>query len=222
MARMPVAKRRELLLEAAFRVISRHGVDGATTRAICAEAQMTLSTFHYVFDSRDDLLAALVQRGTDSELAVIAASLTDATADRPSGADGLRNILRESLFGYLDGVIADPEREQAMISLNQYARQAKGLTQSGGEMYLRYYEAIAYGLALAAQMTAVEWDEPVDDLAPLVVAATDGITLAYLNTRDEKVCRRIAEAAVLMLLTHVREPLGSHTTTHRDDNTRGT
>lgn len=206
MPRMPVAKRRELLLDAAFRVIAHHGVDGATTRAICGEAHMTLSTFHYVFDSRDDLLAALVQRGTDTELEVIAEALTGATADPRRGADGLRTILRKSLFGYLDGVIAHPEREQAMISLNQYARQTTGLAQLGGDMYLRYYEAIAYGLALAAQMTGVEWDTPVDELAPVVVAATDGITLAYLNTRDEAVCRTIAEATVTMLLTRASTP----------------
>ncbi|MGV9714051.1 TetR/AcrR family transcriptional regulator [Gordonia sp. NPDC003424] len=200
---MPVERRRELLLEAAFRVIARHGVDGATTRAICTEAGMTLSTFHYVFDSRDDLLAALVRRGTDSELAAIAHALSEATAHPHEGVEGLRNILRESLFGYVDGVVADPEREQAMISLNQYARQRAGLAPLGSEMYYRYYEAIAYGLATGAQLTGVVWAEPVDELAPLVVAATDGITLAYLNTRDVVLCRRIAEATVTMLLTHV-------------------
>ena len=40
-------------------------------------------------------------------------------------------------------------------------------------------------------------------LAPLVVAATDGLTLAYLNTGDLDVVHRIAEACVAMLLTHV-------------------
>lgn len=202
MARMPVEKRRELLLEAAFRVIARHGVDGATTRAICSEAGMTLSTFHYVFDSRDDLLSALVRRGTDTELAVIADALGAAAANSVKGLEGLRIMLRDCLFGYLDGVIADPEREQAMISLNQYARQSPGRPGPGADMYHRYYEAIAYGLAVAAQQAEVDWDEPVDGLAPLVVAATDGMTLAYLNTRDEAIGRRIAEATVTLLISH--------------------
>ncbi|NDZ93191.1 TetR family transcriptional regulator [Streptomyces sp. SID6673] len=200
---MPVEKRRELLLDAAFRVIARDGVDGATTRAICAEAGMTLSTFHYVFSSRDDLLAALVERGTDTELAVIADALTAASADGIGGFDGIRIMLRESLFGYIDGLIEDPDREQAMISLNQYARQTAGLAGLGADMYRRYYEAIAYGLDVGAEQAGVEWDRPTDELAPLVVAATDGITLAYLNTRDRAVCERVAEATVTLLLGHV-------------------
>ncbi|WP_164473860.1 TetR/AcrR family transcriptional regulator [Gordonia insulae] len=200
---MPVEKRRELLLDAAFRVIARNGVDGATTRAISAEAGVTLSTFHYVFASRDDLLAALVQRGTDTELSVIAEALTITASGTTTGIDGIRIMLRESLSGYIDGVVADPDREQAMISLNQYARQTRGLATLGADMYRRYYEAIADGLALAARQADVDWDRPTHELAPLVVAATDGITLAYLNTRDRGVCIRIAEATVTLMLTHV-------------------
>ncbi|WP_202421667.1 TetR/AcrR family transcriptional regulator [Gordonia sp. SID5947] len=200
---MSVEKRRELLLDAAFRVIARDGVDGATTRAICGAAQMTLSTFHYVFDSRDDLLADLVQRGTDIELSVIVEALTSASSDDIEGFDGIRIMLRESLFGYIDGLIDDPDREQAMISLNQYARQTAGLARLGTDMYHRYYEAIAYGLRRGAEQAGVDWDRPTDELAPLVVAATDGITLAYLNTRDREVCERIADATVTLLLGHV-------------------
>lgn len=203
MARMPVEKRRDLLLDAAFRVIARSGVDGATTRAISSEAQVTLSTFHYVFESRDDLLAALVARGTDNEISVIAEALSAAAEDLVDGYDGIRLMLRESLFGYIDGVVADPDREQAMISLNQYARQTSDLAWLGADMYRRYYAAIAEGLARAAAQAHVEWDRPVVDLAPLVVAATDGITLAYLNTRDRSICDQIAEATVTLMLGHV-------------------
>ncbi|RPA12669.1 TetR/AcrR family transcriptional regulator [Gordonia sp. OPL2] len=207
---MPVEKRRELLLESAFRVIASRGVDGATTRAISAEAGVTLSTFHYVFASRDDLLAALVTRGTDTELAVIATALGAAAAGAERGPGGIRIMLQESLSGYIDGVVADPGREQAMISLNQYARQTSGLAELGANMYQRYYDAIADGLDVAADQAGVRWDRPTAELAPLVVAATDGITLAYLNTRDRGICDRIAEATVTLMLGHV-----DTTTDHR-------
>lgn len=201
MARMPVEQRRALLLDAAFHVIAQHGVDGATTRAISARAQVTLSTFHYVFESRDDLLAALVERGTFDELAAIAAALEDMGELR--GRDGIARMLSRAMTSYVDGVVADPEREQAMISLNQYARQTKGLAQLGEQMYRRYYEAVALGLAEAGRQAGVTWTLPTTELAPLVIAATDGLTLAYLNTRDRSICDRIASSAVTMLLTHI-------------------
>ncbi|QMU23380.1 TetR/AcrR family transcriptional regulator [Gordonia rubripertincta] len=200
---MPVEERRELLLESAFRVIARRGVDGATTRAICAEAGVTLSTFHYVFATRDELLEALVERGTEKELTAVSAALEEGAQEISQGRSGAVAILESALSAYIDGVQTDPDREQAMISLNQYARQTDGLSDLGSRMYLRYYEAIAAALEGVAAATGTGWDRPTAELAPLVLAATDGITLSYLNIRDRAICDLIADAVVANLSTHI-------------------
>ncbi|MDL9938519.1 helix-turn-helix domain-containing protein [Gordonia sp. ABSL1-1] len=200
---MPVAERRRLLLDSAFRVIARHGVDRATTRAICAEAGVTLSTFHYVFDSREALLAALVELGTEMELGAVESALAEGVSTEVSGRDGVATMIRMALIAYIDGLVADPDREQAMISLNQYARQTDGLAEFGAQMYRRYYAAIGEALTACAELAGVSWDRPVVDLAPLVVAATDGITLSYLNIRDRPVCVTIATATASLLALHI-------------------
>ena len=207
--RMPVETRRELLLDSAFHVIARNGVDGATTRAICAEAGVTLSTFHYVFDSREALLAALVHRGIEMELEAMASALGQGATVGSRGRRGVGLMLSGALTAYIDGVEADPDREQAMIALNQYARQTDGLRAVGAQMYHSYYDAIANGLAAAAAMAGVTWDRPVRELSPLVVAATDGITLAYLNIRDRSVCDTIAMATTSLLMTHIVDEVDS-------------
>ena len=51
MPRIAVDARRELLVEAAIRVMARDGVAKATTRSIVAEAGMALAAFHYSFRS---------------------------------------------------------------------------------------------------------------------------------------------------------------------------
>lgn len=205
MSRMPVADRRQFLLDAAFTVIAHNGVDGATTRAICAEAGMTLSTFHYVFESRDALLAALVEYGIAREFDSVSTAFDVAGHDDAHGLDGVERILRTSFAGYIDGIAADPERTQALISLNQYARQTTGLARLGAEMYYRYYEGIAEALALAAAQCEVQWQSPVEELSPLIVAAVDGITLSYLNIRNRAICDRIAQATVGLLLANATE-----------------
>ena len=60
MARVSSADRRAALVRAALRVIDRDGVHGATTRAIVAEAEMSLASFHYVFQSRDEMIRELI------------------------------------------------------------------------------------------------------------------------------------------------------------------
>ncbi|MFB7756763.1 TetR/AcrR family transcriptional regulator, partial [Streptomyces sp. NPDC056121] len=56
MGRMPSAQRRRQLVEAAIRVMARDGVAKTTTRSVVAEAGVSLSVFHYCFDSKQELL----------------------------------------------------------------------------------------------------------------------------------------------------------------------
>ena len=60
MGRVSCAERRAALVRAALRVIHRDGVNGATTRAIVAEAHMSLASFHYAFRSRDEMIRELI------------------------------------------------------------------------------------------------------------------------------------------------------------------
>ena len=51
--------RRGEIVQAALRVIADQGMQGATTRAIVAEANMPLASFHYAFASRDEMMEEL-------------------------------------------------------------------------------------------------------------------------------------------------------------------
>ncbi|MGU3293416.1 TetR/AcrR family transcriptional regulator [Williamsia sp. M5A3_1d] len=193
-------------MEAAFRVVADHGVDAATTRRICAEAGMSLASFHYAFDSRAALLEALVVAGLASEDSAVHAVLT--AVDGDGGRDGtdrpdIDDLLRGGLTGYLDSVVADPGREQAMMALTQYARRTPGLEALAARTYERYYQLAARALTAATEASGRRWRTPPSELAPVVVAATDGLTAAYLTTGDLRNARRIVEACVTVLLTHL-------------------
>ncbi|WP_031333554.1 TetR/AcrR family transcriptional regulator [Williamsia sp. D3] len=236
---MSVETRRDLLVQAAFRVIAEHGVEAATTRRISAAASMSLASFHYAFESRDELLAELVARGTSDELATFIAPLsppsprpgpdsgpvdsgpddserrTEGARTEGAGAEqaaewvlpaDIGELLKAGLMSYLESIIADPGRESAMITLAQYARRTKGLEHFAQRLYDRYYEIAQTTLEAAAEAMHVEWATPPSHLAPLVVAATDGLTLAYLNTGNREIAERIIDATVTMLRSHLVSP----------------
>ncbi|OZG31010.1 TetR family transcriptional regulator [Williamsia sp. 1138] len=205
MARISVARRRDLLVAAAFRVIAEHGVEAATTRRISAEAEMSLASFHYAFESRNELLAELVARGTSDEFAAVTAPLTPParSVDPWTLPDDIGELLKAGLTSYLDSVVADPGREAAMITLAQYARRTEGLEHFARRLYERYYEIAQASLEAAAEAMDVCWATDPQELAPLVVAATDGLTLAYLNTGDRGIAERIIDSTVAMLRGHV-------------------
>ena len=201
MARIPATERRAALARAALAVIARDGVAAATTRAIVAEAGMPLASFHYAVPSRDELLRDVVEL-------VVAGEGRAAFASLEIDAPGLRSSVRAALGAYLELVRSDPAREQAMLELTQHALRVPALADLPRAQYASYRTLAARLLEAGAARHEVEWAVPVDDLAALVIALTDGMTLSWLAERDDDAAARLIELATDAVVAHAR-PRGS-------------
>jgi len=186
-ARMPATERRAALLAAAFRVIAAEGVSGATTRAIVAEADMSLASFHYAFTSRDEMMRELISHVIENQTVAAFATLR-------YGND-LRTAIRDGLLAFFEVVVADPAHEQTMFELMQYALRTPDLDGLPREQYAGYRFAVSGLLETAAADTGMRWLLPLDDVARMVVSMTDGITLAWLADRDSAAAARVIEFA---------------------------
>ena len=187
MTRIPAAERRAALIDAALRVVSRKGLAQATTRAIVAEADMSLASFHYAFESRDELVDELITTVIGRE--------QQAVLPDPITGQTLREILEEGLLRYLEHLRADPEHEQAMLELTQYALRSPERHPLAAAQYARYAELAAQALELAAKHSGARWLSPVDRVARVLVAFTDGLTLTWLVERDDDAARAVVAAA---------------------------
>ncbi|WP_285116113.1 TetR family transcriptional regulator C-terminal domain-containing protein [Leifsonia sp. fls2-241-R2A-40a] len=204
MTRIPVADRRTALVQAALRVVARDGVAAATTRRIVGEAGMPLASFHYVFSSRDELMAELIEAAVESEQTDLAPALSG-----DAGEIGIREAIRAGLQHYFDGVCADPDREKAMFELTQWALREPGFESLARRQYARYHEVAAQAAADAARLTAHEWTRPVDEIARILVSFTDGLTVGWLVTRDDAAAAAVMDVAadaLAALATPVRQP----------------
>ena len=187
MSRIASAERRNLLVAAALRVIAERGVAGATTRAIVAEAGMSLASFHYAFRSHDEMMRELVAHVVEGETTAAFAVL------RPG--NDIRTSLHDALHAFLGYVIADPGHEQVMQELLQYALRTPGLEELAREQYEAYYSGVSELLDEGAAAVGVSWTLPVRDVARMVVATTDGVALAYLVDRDAEAAGRVLDFA---------------------------
>lgn len=196
MARKPVDIRRKELVAAALRVVASRGLHEASTRAIVAEAGMALASFHYAFESRDALIDRLIAEVlAGEEKAIIPAELEGKT---------LTELLAEGLHGYASHLRADPTHEQAMLELTQYALRTRlPLAQ---EQYAQYARIALSSLTLAAEQTGVAWTVPLDTVARLLVALTDGLTLNWLVTRDDAGLDAAVDAAARAIASLARIP----------------
>ncbi|HEV7980808.1 TetR/AcrR family transcriptional regulator [Amycolatopsis sp.] len=175
---MAVDDRREELVEAAIRVMARDGVAKATTRAIVAEADMTLGVFHYCFDSREQLLQRVTTTITDR---TIAAAREVFTSDC-----GLRAGIRQSLHVFWHGVEANPGENLIGYELTQYALRNPGLEGVARLQYSNYLAAHAEFLEAAADAAGIEWTVPVPILARYVNALLDGLTLCWVVDKESE------------------------------------
>jgi AcrR family transcriptional regulator len=195
MRRIPPAQRREELIAAATRVIARDGVAAATTRAVVAEAGMPLGSFHYIFDSRDELLAAVIETNTEEQKFLV---FTSVGTDEDRSVEA---VLRAGLDAYIDWLVADPLRELALAELALYASRTGTVGQTRSQ-YDVYYRSADESLRRVTELTGRSWTVPVGQLARYLVAIVDGMTTTWLADRDTQAARALARFAAASLAVH--------------------
>jgi DNA-binding transcriptional regulator YbjK len=184
MARMSSVERRIEIVHAALRVIERDGVHAATTRAIVAEAHMPLGSFHYAFSSRDEMMHELIAQVVEGQTVAAFSTL--------QFGDDVRSIVRQALEAFFRTIVENPGQEQVLFELMVYSMRTPRLASLPREQWANYRSAAEELLTFIAANAGVRWSVPVADLAHMVVAITDGLTLSWLANRDE------AAAAIVM------------------------
>ncbi|MER5308766.1 TetR/AcrR family transcriptional regulator [Streptomyces sp. NPDC002773] len=182
MGRMPSAERRRQLVEAAIRAMTRDGVARTTTRSICAEAGVSLSVFHYCFESKQALLEAAIETITGNYVARVMSAVEPGAT--------LRETVRGALQTYWDHVTDRPGEHMLTYDLTQYALREPGFEHLARAQYEQY--VVSAG-ALIEQVRAVRGLEPrvpVEVLARYLAAAIDGLTLQFLILGDQQAAAR--------------------------------
>ncbi|MGG8405561.1 TetR/AcrR family transcriptional regulator [Streptomyces sp. 12297] len=191
MARMPSADRRRQLTEAAIRAMTRDGVAATTTRSIAAEAGLSLSVFHYCFDSKEALLESVITTITDHYVGVVKEAI------RPRAT--LRETVRAGFQAYWDHVAAHPGEHMLTYELTQYALRRPGLEHLARRQYEMYTDTYTALIEQLGDSEDFDLSVPVPVLARYLAAMTDGLTLNLLVLGNDA-----AAAAVLdMINDHV-------------------
>ena len=176
--------RREQLIDAAVEVIAEHGLARATTRAITDRAGLALGAFHYVFDSKDELLEAVIQRVVreiDATLGATAETVEPTAERRLEGpelvVDVLERFLREA-WAYFEG--------SRTLQLAQYELTLHALREpEKHHLAVQQYDLLVGTLSGMLHELTEELDpDTSNELARYVVATIDGLLLQWLVDRD--------------------------------------
>lgn len=197
MTRMSLEARRQQLVTAAITVMTRDGVRGATTRAVVAEAQTSLSVFHYCFDSKHQLLEAVV-----SELIERNTRMSGAREQQFPAGTTLKEAIRAVLDAYWDHVVAHPEVHQLTYEVTQFCLRDAQLAAVAVTQYELYGTRVEHLISEMGVRTAL----PLEVLARQIAVTIDGLTLDWLVRRDEAASRAGLDALATFVDSMV-EPL---------------
>ncbi|MFJ4819769.1 TetR/AcrR family transcriptional regulator [Streptomyces sp. NPDC088801] len=197
MARLPSAERRRQLTEAAIRAMARDGVPRTTTRSIAAEAGVSLSVFHYCFDSKQQLVESVITTITGHYVTVV----KDAIRPRAT----LEETVRAGFQAYWDHVRAHPDEHMLTYELTQYALRRPGFEHLARRQYELYAEAYTELIDQLRKSMGLRLRVPVPVLARYLAAMTDGLTLNYLVLGDDAVWTAILDTVTAHVAGLVQE-----------------
>ncbi len=180
--RRPVGERREELIDATIAVLASEGFGAATTRRITERAGLALGAFHYAFDSKDDLLRAVIERFSDG----IEEVLLDATG--ASSDHGLEQAAERVIRSFWAFIEATPDLQLAQYELTVHALREPSLRELAELQYERMARAVRLVLE---RVPDVDSDTTtVDDLARYLAATMDGLILHHVVQRDTAAAER--------------------------------
>jgi AcrR family transcriptional regulator len=208
MARMPSAERRRQLTEAAIRAMTRDSVAKTTTRSIAAEAGVSLSVFHYCFDSKPALIESVITTLTDHSVTVVKEAM------RPRAT--LEDTVRAGFQAYWDHVRAHPDEHMLTYELTQYALRRPGFEQLARRQYELYGDTYAELIDELGRSMDLHLDVPVSVLARYLAAMTDGLTLNYLVLGDEAAWTDILDTVTAHIAGLARADIPRDAETHGD------
>lgn len=183
----PAAERREQLLDAAVEVMRAGGVAAATTRAVAERAGLPQGAFHYCFRSKDELFGALLERELDASLGRAWDAVVEATDLEQGIAGALRAIL--------DRVRSDPEYHLLTAELVDVAARTPDLAHVAAREHTAYVDHAEQMLHRWQEASGEPFTVDARTVAEALVAASTGITTAWLSSRDDAA----AHASVALL-----------------------
>lgn len=179
---------RQRLLDAAWRVVGRDGIDAATTRAILDEADMSAGALYSYFESKDELLLVLTEEKVVETLALVAAQ-----GDSQEAESGL-------LLRFAARLLAEPNQVPALTAFRGRMTTDPAVNAAIRAINVGMVERFT-PLVAAAQSSGDFADSPdAEALVELVDLVIDGLNRRHVTDTFATSFERVGRIAIAMFL----------------------
>jgi AcrR family transcriptional regulator len=171
---------RDVILEAAHRVLGQVGYERITTRRIAEEAGVNIATLHYYFGSKEQLLSETVRYALSRNQVQLRAAIEEAPDAPTALAQAFQTVWqiareRRGILRY-DLVIRALRDEDARTEAQKVYTAYRGMVEAIVERH------IATGGTLTEGVTPAQF-------AGCIVSAVDGVVLQHAVMHDDDTAR---------------------------------
>ncbi|MGE9807243.1 TetR/AcrR family transcriptional regulator [Janibacter sp. G1551] len=185
------AARRERLLEAGLELLGTEGAAAVTMRGTCRAARLTERYFYESFDSRDDLLVAVLDHVVEgAKMAVLAALATP-------GEESIR--VRHVVTAFTDHIAADRRRGRVMFVAPQ---EDPALARRGDELVEDFITLMVVALESSSEVPHSKLDVRLN--ATAIFGAMAYLYQGWLRRRPRVSKERLVEHVSLMIEAQIR------------------
>ena len=179
----------QAIIDAARRCLSEKGYVATTVAEIAASAGVSRGLLHYYFESKEELLAQVVRAGTDAYMELVEAMFaqSESAEDLARGLVGAARALFES----------DPTFVNLTMECWTLAHESPLVARELKDLYRQFRDAICEGLEEAVGRGIIEPAIPLEGLAALLLAITDGLVMQFLIHPELAADERMWEALEL-------------------------
>lgn len=177
MARISASDRRAAFVAATVRLIAREGLAATSTRAIAAEAEMPLSSLHYVFDTREQLIELAVRTiAADFRMRLDVEAIDFAT---------VATAVHTAFGQRLEYAKSHPTMTLAAYECMTYAARTDVLASLGTSRWSEDMLFIRFLLEMLRLRQRVRFTIESEKLAAMVLTIVEGIIFSWTKTRDD-------------------------------------
>jgi AcrR family transcriptional regulator len=191
------AESRTAILDAAEALMARRGFIGTSISALQAECGLPASSIYWHFESKEGVLAAVMERGANNFFAKVD------SIRFPPGTLG-RDCLRAQLAGASVAIEQNTDFLRLFVLLMLTGKAVKAVQRVRNEGRSRLHRL----LATAYPGRDGSPDESLaDELADVLLAMFDGVFLAIQNDprlRYAQLLEQVADAIALLAATRIR------------------
>lgn len=162
----------QAILDAAVRLLAERGYPATTIAEIATEAGVSRGLLHYYFKSKEQLLAQVVRAGSGAYM-----ELVEAMFGQSQSADDLAKGLVGAVRAILE---SDPTFVNLSMECWSLAHESPLVARELEDLYRQFRDAICEGLEEAVGRGIIEPAIPLDALAALLLAITDGVVMQFL------------------------------------------